>query len=83
VHTLRDEQAMTEVAIRTTPREDLYLILSGMGEDGRANIRVIINPLMMWMWIGAAVLTVGTVIAFWPQAAPVAQTRSRLVAEAA
>jgi cytochrome c-type biogenesis protein CcmF len=83
VHTQRDEQAMTEVAIRTTPREDLYVILSGMGADGRANIRVIINPLMMWMWIGAAVLTVGTVIAVWPQAATVAQTRTRLIAEAA
>ncbi|HEY6102977.1 MAG TPA: heme lyase CcmF/NrfE family subunit [bacterium] len=83
VHTQRDEQAMTEVAIRTTPREDLYVILSGMGEDGRANIRVIINPLMMWMWIGAGVLTVGTLVAFWPQPVTVAQTRSRLVAEAA
>jgi len=83
VHTQRDEQAMTEVAIRTTLREDLYVILSGMGEDGRVNLRVIINPLMMWMWIGAGVLTVGTLIAFWPQAAAAAQTRARPLAEAA
>ena len=83
VHTGRDEQAMTEVAIRTTPREDLYVILAGMGDDGRVNLRVIINPLMMWMWIGAGVLTLGTLIAFWPQAAAAAQTRSRRLAEAA
>ncbi|HLA24732.1 MAG TPA: heme lyase CcmF/NrfE family subunit [bacterium] len=83
VHTRRDEQVMTEVAIRTTLREDLYVILSGMGDDGRANLRVIINPLMMWVWIGAGVLTVGTIIAFWPQAAAAAQTRTRLLAEAA
>ena len=83
VHTGRDEQAMTEVAIRTTPREDLYVILAGTGDDGRVNLRVIINPLMMWMWIGAGVLTLGTLIAFWPQAAAAAQTRSRRLAEAA
>jgi len=83
VHTRREEQVMTEVAIRTTLREDLYVILSGIGDDGRANVRVIINPLMMWMWIGAGVLTLGTVLAAWPQAVPAAQARARLVAEAA
>jgi cytochrome c-type biogenesis protein CcmF len=83
VHTQREEQVMTEVAIRTTLREDLYIILSGLGDDGRANFRIIINPLMMWMWIGAGILTIGTVIAFWPQAVPEAHSRARLIAEAA
>jgi cytochrome c-type biogenesis protein CcmF len=83
VHARREEQVMTEVAIRTTLREDLYVILAGMGDDGRANVRVIINPLMMWMWIGAGVLTLGTVLAAWPQAVPAAQARTRLLAEAA
>lgn len=83
VHTQRDEQAMTEVAIHSTLREDLYVILAGMGQDGRVNLRIIINPLMMWMWIGAGVLTIGTVIAFGPQAAAAPQVRTRLAAEAA
>jgi hypothetical protein len=38
---------------------------------------------MMWMWIGAVVLTMGTVLAAWPQTVPAAQPRTRLVAEAA
>jgi cytochrome c-type biogenesis protein CcmF len=83
VHTRREEQVMTEVAIRTTVREDLYVILSGLGDDGRANVRVIINPLMMWMWIGAGVLTLGTALAAWPHTVPAAQARTRLLAEAA
>jgi len=82
IHRTHEDQPMTEVAIRSTWREDLYVILAGLGEDGTANFRVIINPLMMWMWVGAAVLTVGTVIAFWPERGEALQNRARYVVEA-
>jgi len=82
IHKTHEEQPMTEVAIRSTLREDLYVILAGLGEDGTANFRVIINPLMMWMWIGAAVLTVGTVIAFWPERGEALHRRARYLVEA-
>jgi len=56
----------TEVAIRSTLREDLYLILAGYEEDGTATIKALINPLVSWIWIGGGVMTLGTVIVFWP-----------------
>jgi len=80
-HKTHPDQPMTEVAIRSTMMEDLYIILAGLGEDGTANFRVIINPLMMWMWIGSAVLTLGTLIAFWPERGEALRNRSRYLVE--
>jgi len=60
------EQWVTEVAIRTTPKEDLYLILAGFEESGLASFRVLINPLVLWLWVGGIVLMLGGVMAWWP-----------------
>jgi cytochrome c-type biogenesis protein CcmF len=60
------EQWVTEVAIRSTLKEDLYLILAGFEQDKTASFRVLINPLVIWLWIGGAVLLVGGVVAWWP-----------------
>ncbi|HET6947765.1 MAG TPA: cytochrome c-type biogenesis CcmF C-terminal domain-containing protein, partial [bacterium] len=81
IHKTHEEQPMTEVAIRSTLREDLYVILAGLGDDGTANFRVIVNPLMMWMWIGSIVLTLGALIAFWPERGEMLRNRARYVVE--
>ncbi|MCI0478743.1 MAG: cytochrome c biogenesis protein CcsA, partial [Anaerolineales bacterium] len=60
-------QWTTEIAVRTTALEDLYVILAGF--DTKANtatLKVIINPLIVWLWIGFATLVAGTVIAALP-----------------
>jgi len=59
---------VTEVAIRSTLLEDLYVILTDWAEDGSASFKVLINPLVMWIWIGGGVAVAGTVIALWPDA---------------
>ena len=60
------EQWVTEIALHTTLTEDLYVILSGLEDNGLATIEVLINPLMIWLWIGGIVLVIGTLIAVWP-----------------
>jgi len=60
------EQPVTEVAIRTTLREDLYVILVGWEESGLATFKVLINPLVNWIWIGGGVFVLGGLIVFWP-----------------
>lgn len=60
------EQPTTEVAIRSTLVEDLYVILAQHDEDGRATFKVLINPLIVWMWIGGFVLAGGAMIVMWP-----------------
>jgi cytochrome c-type biogenesis protein CcmF len=60
-------QWTTEVGIRSTATEDLYVILSDWDEEsGTATFKVLNNPLVIWMWIGGGFLLVGGVIAFWP-----------------
>lgn len=58
-------QTMTEVAIRTTLLEDIYVIYTG-SEGQSASFKIIINPLEVWIWIGGVVTALGMVIAFWP-----------------
>jgi len=60
-------QWTTEVAVRTTPLEDLYIILAGFDEKAQtATLKVIINPLVVWLWIGFSILVGGTCIAILP-----------------
>ncbi|MBF8265604.1 MAG: cytochrome c assembly protein [Dehalococcoidia bacterium] len=62
------DQAITEVAIRSNMEEDLYVILMGWDKIGGVTaFKVIINPLMMWMWVGSVVLVGGGIFALWPE----------------
>ncbi|MBI5166734.1 MAG: heme lyase CcmF/NrfE family subunit [candidate division NC10 bacterium] len=61
-----EQQPHTRVAIRMTLKEDLYIILAGFDESGTATFRFIINPLMVWMWLGGFVMALGTIIVMWP-----------------
>ena len=63
----RAQQSVTaNVGLRSGLREDLYVVLSSIGEDGRATIQAFVNPLVTWIWIGGGVMLAGTAIAFWP-----------------
>lgn len=67
---------MTEVAIRSTIREDLYLILSALDDmEGAVNadanaqgidLQVLIKPFVGWIWFGGLMLAIGTFVALWP-----------------
>ncbi|MBT3363359.1 MAG: heme lyase CcmF/NrfE family subunit [Chloroflexi bacterium] len=59
------EKPVTEVAIRTTLKEDLYIILEEW-DDESAWFSVLVNPLVVWMWIGGGVILLGGLIAYWP-----------------
>jgi cytochrome c-type biogenesis protein CcmF len=61
------EQPMHHVVIRSSPREDLYIILSEWEPDGRAMIRVLIHPLVLWLWAGGLVIALGVVLAVLPE----------------
>jgi len=60
------EQWITEVAIRSTLKEDFYVILAGLESDRLATFRVLVNPLVMWLWIGGGLLLAGGVMAWGP-----------------
>ncbi len=64
------QQASTIVANHITPQQDLYMIYEGTNPDnGNPIIKVFINPLVVWIWIGVFVVIAGTGIALVPNAA--------------
>ncbi|MEP6591451.1 MAG: cytochrome c-type biogenesis CcmF C-terminal domain-containing protein, partial [Gemmatimonadota bacterium] len=73
----------TEVGIRSDLREDLYVVYAG-SPDGteRANFTILVNPLVMWFWIGCGILTFGGLITMWPGGAQVRTVRRRAVPQA-
>jgi cytochrome c-type biogenesis protein CcmF len=57
----------TRAGIRSTPVEDLYVIFSELQPDGQtAAFRLLLNPMVWWMWIAGPFVILGTVIALWP-----------------
>ncbi len=73
------QETATEVGIRRAWNEDLYLILAGVddaegvvrGTNARpvATFRILVNPLVPWIWLGGLIMAIGTLIAMWPTAA--------------
>jgi cytochrome c-type biogenesis protein CcmF len=57
----------TEVAIHYTLRDDLYLILTGSDvQTGQYTFKAYLNPLINWIWIGGAILILGSWFAMLP-----------------
>lgn len=61
----REINQETEVAILSSFRDDLYIILTDF-EGSKASFRVIINPMVSWIWAGGIVLLMGATIIMWP-----------------
>jgi cytochrome c-type biogenesis protein CcmF len=61
------EQASTIVALHSTAQADLYTVFEGRNPDsGQPIIKVFLNPLIAWIWIGVAIVVLGTFIALVP-----------------
>ncbi len=83
-----NRQMVTEVGIRSTPLEDLYVILADVEDfEGivandpdaqRIMAEVQVNPLVGWIWYGGVIITIGALIALWPAT----EVRRRAPAEA-
>jgi cytochrome c-type biogenesis protein CcmF len=59
--------ASTRAGVRSTPVEDLFVVASEIRADGSIGFRMMVNPLIWWMWYAGPVLILGTVVSLWPQ----------------
>jgi cytochrome c-type biogenesis protein CcmF len=59
------DQPTTEVGIHTNLKEDLYVILAGYEKD-LATFKVLVNPLVVWLWIGGGIMILGTIVVVLP-----------------
>jgi cytochrome c-type biogenesis protein CcmF len=77
-----EEEPTTEVAIRRTFAEDLYVVMPAFEVEAQtASVEVHINPLVNWIWMGFGILALGTGLALLPERAFSFAT-ARLTAEA-
>ena len=61
-------QPHSELDIFSTLNKDIYSIFSSVSNDNNtAFIKIMVNPLVKWVWIGGYLLAFGTVIALWPR----------------
>ncbi len=60
-------QAIGTPSVETRLAEDAYLVLTSV-DDARtsATIRLIVTPLVLWLWVAGGVMVVGAVVAGWP-----------------
>ncbi len=66
----KQQQPTTEVALRSTLLEDLYLVLGSYDDKSELMTMIVfVNPLVNWLWIGGLVMVLGTVIVMSPTAA--------------
>lgn len=64
----RNKETTTEVALRMSARDDLYIVLAGLDDAGTlVSFKVFVNPLQIWLWAGAFIMTVGTLVALVPR----------------
>jgi cytochrome c-type biogenesis protein CcmF len=63
------EQSIGTPSVATSPVRDVYLALLRAPADDAGEtvvVRVVVQPLMMWLWIGGVVMALGTVLAAFP-----------------
>jgi cytochrome c-type biogenesis protein CcmF len=67
-----ENEPTTEVAIRRTFAEDLYVVLAFQPSDlatQTATLTITVNPLVNWIWLGFGIMALGTGIALLPERA--------------
>lgn len=63
-----NDQPITTPGVRSRPNLDLYVNLMAFERDGSSvTLRILVEPLVMWIWLGGGIIGLGTLIAIWPQ----------------
>ena len=61
------QQPIATPAVESSFTKDLYLTLMAFDPQGRhATVRAIVNPAVVWLWIGGMIIAVGAAVAIWP-----------------
>ena len=60
--------AIATPAVSTALGEDLYVtLLASDPTSGAVTLHLFVNPLVVWIWIGGAIVGIGAVFAAWPE----------------
>jgi len=59
-------QTIGTPSVRTGAFEDVYLALVSPPNGDEVTLRVIVQPLVLWLWVGGGLMFVGTLLAAFP-----------------
>jgi cytochrome c-type biogenesis protein CcmF len=62
-----NDQPFTTPGVRSRPHEDLYLTLMDVGDGSYVVVTALIEPLLVWIWLGGIVIGGGALISLWPE----------------
>jgi len=62
----REINQETEVGLRSTLMDDLYITLTNFNNNGKASFRIMVNSMVSWIWLGGMVVLFGAIITMWP-----------------
>ena len=60
------QQPSSIPSVYSTLREDVYVTLTALENDGSATLKIYRNPLVNWIWIGGYTFVFGTLLIMWP-----------------
>jgi cytochrome c-type biogenesis protein CcmF len=67
IYRTHPEMPTTEVAIRSSLRDDVYVIMSSVNPETKlGTFRVIVRPLVAWIWLGGLLMLFGAFVAISP-----------------
>jgi cytochrome c-type biogenesis protein CcmF len=61
-------QLIPTPSVRTGLVEDVYLTITRLPDEdgGEVTLRVLIQPMTLWLWVGGGIMAFGTILAAWP-----------------
>jgi cytochrome c-type biogenesis protein CcmF len=65
-----EDQPTAEMGVMTIGIDDVYVVLDRWEDTGTVGLRVFINPMVSWIWIGGGVFVLGMLTLFWPNPKP-------------
>jgi len=82
---LAEEETSNEVGIRTDwlRGEDLFVIADQFNADGSVYLKVLVNPLVNFIWLAGLVFVLGSAVAMWPDAREQRRLAQRFAGEGA
>ena len=63
--------------------EDLFVIADRFYPDGSVVLKVIVNPLVNFIWLSGLIFLLGSVVAMWPDAREQRRLADRLAGDGA
>ena len=54
------QQTKLNASVVSFPMEDLFVVYRGVNDAGQLSMDVRVNPLISWVWVGFAMLVIGT-----------------------